>query len=171
MGCIAFYGTPGRSLKAQGEKQFRTGTKRSASRAFRAGGFARRNCLSHLYSRHGSWAAGPSKTKGKKLSDSPGHPEPYAKKLFDRWIVDAKRRTRVPSIAVEGTAPPNVRPAACGPLRGRPLPHVPSHVVSSFRAHSARIQAYRRRMADFALIVIGARCGHWVRPQRGIIFR
>ena len=56
-------------------------------------------------------------------STSPGHPEPENVVLFVRLVVVAIRRTRVPSIIVEGTAPPHVMTAfrvlATSPLKIR----------------------------------------------------
>jgi len=63
------------------------------------------------------------KQKGKNSSDSPGQPEPQVMAQYDRKV-GAKRRTREPTIIVEGTAPPHVSPAALGPLRRRPLKYI-----------------------------------------------
>ncbi len=48
---------------------------------------------------------------GSAWSTSPGQPEPQVIVLFVRLVVVAARRTRVPSIVVEGTAPPHVMTA------------------------------------------------------------
>src|ERR1039458_1044922 len=94
--------------------------------------------------------------KGKASSDSPGQPEPQVKVLSDR-LEEAKRRTRAPTTIAEGTAPPHVCPTTLGPLRRRPLKHVPDHVAGALRARSGRIQPHRRRMPDLALVIVRAR--------------
>ena len=91
------------------------------------------------------------------LLQIPGHPEPQNPNLSVGTIEVAVRRTREPLNVEKGTAPPHVYPISRGQLRGGPLKHVPHHVVSAIRAHSAWIQAHRRRMPDLTQVIIGVR--------------
>ena len=59
------------------------------------------------------------------LADSRGQPETKITALPVRSVVDAIRRTQVPSPIVEGTATEHVHLTTLEPLRRRPLEHIP----------------------------------------------